>query len=151
MFYFFVDKNIACIVQPNSFSNDLNRFMPDSITRSHASLQLSSFNWTTTIELFLLTVSSLQIPCFRKTKEKQFKKLRTKNKCITVAFFLHSYIISWRDGKNNGLLAGVSLPPSLRAPRISLAPKTPFSFPFKHLPHRLGPVRKNSRFWLFYM
>ena len=33
---------------------------------------------------------------------------------------------------------GVSLPPSSRAPRVSLAPKTPFPFPFKRLPRRLG-------------
>ena len=31
----------------------------------------------------------------------------------------------------------VSLPPSSRAPRVSLASKTPFSFPFKRLPRRL--------------
>ena len=29
-------------------------------------------------------------------------------------------------------------PPSSRAPRVSLAPKTPFPFPFKRLPRRLG-------------
>ena len=33
---------------------------------------------------------------------------------------------------------GVSLPPSSRAPRVSLAPKTPFPFPFKRLPRRLA-------------
>ena len=32
----------------------------------------------------------------------------------------------------------VSLPLSSRAPRVSLAPKTPFPFPFKRLPRRLG-------------
>ena len=31
-----------------------------------------------------------------------------------------------------------SLPPSSRAPRISLAPKTPFPCPFKRLQRRLG-------------
>ena len=44
--------------------------------------------------------------------------------------------------KNNCLLAGVSLPPpSTRAPRVSLAPKTPFPFPFKRLPRRLCSSR----------
>ena len=43
--------------------------------------------------------------------------------------------------KNNCLQAGVSLPPpSTRAPRVSLAPKTPFPFPFKRLPRRLRTV-----------
>ena len=47
-----------------------------------------------------------------------------------------------KNEKNNGFLAGVSLPPSSRAPHVSLAPKTPFPkvpfpFPFKRLPHRL--------------
>ena len=31
-----------------------------------------------------------------------------------------------------------SLPPSSCAPRVSLAPKTPFPFPLKRLPRRLG-------------
>ena len=31
----------------------------------------------------------------------------------------------------------VSFPPSSRAPRVSLVPKTPFPFPFKRLPRRL--------------
>ena len=31
------------------------------------------------------------------------------------------------------------LPPSSHASRVSLAPKTPFPFPFKRLPRRLGP------------
>ena len=43
-----------------------------------------------------------------------------------------------KSEKNNGLLAGVSLPPSSRASRVSLAPETPFSFPFKRLPRRLS-------------
>ena len=43
-----------------------------------------------------------------------------------------------KNEKNNGFLADVSLPPSSRAPRVSLAPKTPFPkapfpFPFKRL------------------
>ena len=45
-----------------------------------------------------------------------------------------------KNEKNNGLLAGVSLPPSSRAFRTSLAPKTPFPFPFKRLPRRLLPL-----------
>ena len=35
------------------------------------------------------------------------------------------------------ILAGVSLPPSSRVPRVSLAPKTPFPLPFKRLPRKL--------------
>ena len=46
-------------------------------------------------------------------------------------------LVDVKNEKNNGLLAGVSLPPSSRAPRVSLAPKTPFPFPFKRLPRRL--------------
>ena len=52
-----------------------------------------------------------------------------------------------QNEKNNGLLAGVSLPPSARAPRVSVAPKTPFSFPFKRLPRRLHPGRE-FRVWI---
>ena len=49
------------------------------------------------------------------------------------------------------LLAGVSLPFSSRASRVSLAPKTPFPFPFKRLPRRLA-VQPNyvSRMVLIY-
>ena len=52
-------------------------------------------------------------------------------------------LVDVKNEKNNGFLAGVSLPPSSRAPRVSLAPKapvpkTPFPFPFKRLPRRLG-------------
>ena len=39
---------------------------------------------------------------------------------------------------NNNNLIIPSLPPSSRAPRVSLAPKTPFPFPFKRLPRRLS-------------
>ena len=35
---------------------------------------------------------------------------------------------------------GTSFPPSSRSPRVSLAPKTPFPFPFKRLRRRLGKV-----------
>ena len=41
-------------------------------------------------------------------------------------------MVSWQ--------AFLSFPSSSRAPRISLAPKTPFPFPFKRLPRRL-PVK----------
>ena len=34
-----------------------------------------------------------------------------------------------------------SLPSSSRTPRVSLAPKTPFPFPFKRLPRRLANAR----------
>ena len=47
-------------------------------------------------------------------------------------------LVDVKNEKNNGLLAGVSLPPSSRAPRVSLAPNTPFPFPLKRLPRRLG-------------
>ena len=46
-------------------------------------------------------------------------------------------LVDVKNEKNNGLLTGVSLPPSSRAPRVSLAPKTPFPFHFKRLPRRL--------------
>ena len=39
----------------------------------------------------------------------------------------------------------VSFPPSSRAPCVSLAPKTPFPFPFKRLPRRLGEYVKSLR------
>ena len=52
-------------------------------------------------------------------------------------------LVDVKNEKNIGLLAGVSLPPSARAPRVSVAPKTPFSFRFKRLPRRLQrPVRR---------
>ena len=52
-------------------------------------------------------------------------------------------LVDVNNEKNNGFLAGVSLPPSSRPPRVSLAPKTlfpktPFPFPFKRLPRRLS-------------
>ena len=53
-------------------------------------------------------------------------------------------LVDVKNEKNNGLLAGVSLPPSLRAPRVSLAPKTPIPFPFKRLPRRLLETRLHS-------
>ena len=38
-----------------------------------------------------------------------------------------------------------SLPPSSRASPTFLAPKTPFPFPFKRLPHRLRKMSLHSR------
>ena len=35
-------------------------------------------------------------------------------------------LVDVNNEKNNGFVAGVFLPPSSRAPRVSLAPKTPF-------------------------
>ena len=46
-------------------------------------------------------------------------------------------LVGVKNEKYNGLLAGVSFPPSSRAPRVSLGPKTPFPFLFKCLPRRL--------------
>ena len=106
------------------------------------------FQRTTAFELFCYSTylhsPSLQFSCFRKTK--------AKNKCFAARLIwqlvIHScvifaYVISRRDGENNGLLAGVSFPPSSPTPapgsghRVSVAPKTPFSFLFKRLPRRL--------------
>ena len=47
-----------------------------------------------------------------------------------------------REGRKE---TGVSFLPSSRAPRISLALKTPFPFPFKRLPRRLGEYVKSLR------
>ena len=44
---------------------------------------------------------------------------------------------------------GVSLPSSSRAPRVSLALKTPFPFPFKRLPRRLVIQLQFLQFRLF--
>ena len=54
-------------------------------------------------------------------------------------------LVDVKNEKNNGLLAGVSLPPSSRAPRVSLAPKTPFPSPFKRLPRRLRIILLTCR------
>ena len=108
------------------------------------------FQRTTTFTLFSM-VASLQISCFRKPKEKQYAKLNKRmaarliwqlviHRCVIFA-----YIIRRRDGENNGFLAGGSLPPSSRAPRVSLAPKTPFlKLPFKRLPRRLKTYKQLS-------
>ena len=93
------------------------------------------FQRTTAFTLFLI-VPSLQISCFRKTKEKQYAKYDL-NKRIAARLIwqlvIHScvifaYIISRRDGENNGFLAGVSLLPSLlaRPSRFPSRPKPPF-------------------------
>ena len=94
---------------------------------------------TTAFILFLI-VPSLQISCFRKTKEKQYAKYDL-NKRIAARLIwqlvIHScvifaYIISRRDGENNGFLAGVSLLPFLLA-RPSRFPRAqnPLSLPFQ--------------------
>ena len=94
------------------------------------------FQRTTAFTLFLI-VPSLQISCFRKTKEKQYAKYDL-NKRIAARLIwqlvIHScvifaYIISRRDGENNGFLAGVSLPPSSRAPRAQNPLFLPFQTP----------------------
>ena len=97
------------------------------------------FQRTTAFTLFLI-VPSLQISCFRKTKEKQYAKYDL-NKRIAARLIwqlvIHScvsfaYIISRRDSENNGFLAGVSLPPLLLA-RPSRFPRAqnPLSLPFQ--------------------
>ena len=105
---------------------------------------------TTAFILFLI-VPSLQISCFRKTKEKQYAKYdlnkRTAARLIWQLVIhrcvIFAYIISRLDGENNGLLAGASLPLSSRAPSVSLAPETPFPFLFKRLPRRLLLWQRN--------
>ena len=97
------------------------------------------FQRTTAFTLFLI-VPSLQISCFRKTKEKQYAKYDL-NKRIAARLIwqlvIHScvifaYIISRRDGENNGFLAGVSLPPSLLARPSRFPPaQNPLSLPFQ--------------------
>ena len=96
---------------------------------------------TTAFILFLI-VPSLQISCFRKTKEKQYAKYDL-NKRIAARLIwqlvIHScvifaYIISRRDGENNGFLAGVSLLPFLlarpsRFPRAQNALSLPLQTP----------------------
>ena len=90
---------------------------------------------TTSFILFSI-VPSLQISCFRKTKEKQYAKYDL-NKRIAARLIwqlvIHScvifaYIISGRDGENNGFLASVSLPPSplVRPSHFPRAQNPPF-------------------------
>ena len=94
---------------------------------------------TTAFILFLI-VPSLQISCFRKTKEKQYAKYDLNKRIVARLIWqlvIHSciifaYIISRWDGENNGFLAGVSLSPSLLA-RPSHFPCTqkPLFLPFQ--------------------
>ena len=94
---------------------------------------------TTAFILFLI-VPSLQISCFRKTKEKQYAKYDL-NKRIAARLIwqlvIHScvifaYIISRRDGENKGFVAGVSLPPSLLARPLRFPrAQNPLSLPFQ--------------------
>ena len=48
-----------------------------------------------------------------------------------------------REGKKGFWARGK--PPSSRAPRVSLAPKTPFPFPFKRLPRRVNSGSLNCK------
>ena len=91
------------------------------------------FQRTTAFTLFLI-VPSLQISCFRKTKEKQYAKYDL-NKRIAARLIwqlvIHSgvifaYIISRRDGENNGF-------PCRRFPP-SLPPRAPLTFPSRLKP-----------------
>ena len=77
-----------------------------------------------------IKVLRLWLTCFEDWKNQDF------NICL----------VDVKNEKCNGLLAGVSFPPSSRAPRVFLAPKTPFPFPFKRLPRRLcRPEKINMR------
>ena len=97
------------------------------------------FQRTTAFTLFLI-VPSLQISCFRKTKEKQYAKYDLNKRIaarpiwqlVIHSCIIFAYIISRRDGENNGFLAGVSLLPSLLA-RPSRFPRAqnPLSLPFQ--------------------
>ena len=108
----------------------------------------------TTVFILFLIVPSLQISCFGKTREKQYAKYDLKKRIAARLIWqlvIHScvifaYIISRRDGENNGFLAGVSLPPPFsRARRVSLAPETLFPFPFKRLPRSLFLTQKRQK------
>ena len=91
------------------------------------------FQWTTAFTLFSI-VASLQISCFRKPKEKQYAKLNKRIvarliwQLVIHSCVLFAYVISRRDGENNGFLEGVSLLPFLLA-RLSRFPRAqnPFS------------------------
>ena len=97
------------------------------ITRSHASLQLSSFNWTTAIELFLLIVSSLQIPNVLGKQKKNSTRNRTKNKCIFSAQ-LHNQLAGWQ----NQWPPGRRFPPSFFAcPSHFSCTQNPLFLPFQ--------------------
>ena len=97
------------------------------------------FQRTTAFTLFLI-VPSLQISCFRKTKEKQYAKYDLNKRIAAKRIWqlvihncvIFAYIISRRDDENNGFLAGVSLSPSLltRPSRLPRA-QNPLSLPFQ--------------------
>ena len=101
---------------------------------------VATFFLQRTTAFILLIIPLLQISCSRKTKEKQYAKYDL-NKRIAARLIwqlvIHScvifaYIISRRDGENNRFLAGVSLPPSSRAPRAQNPVSLPFQTPAKH-------------------
>ena len=97
---------------------------------------------TTAFELFYFTFT---LDFFRKNKRKTVREIRLE--CVhrgqtlfdswsfTVALFLLFFLISRRDGENNGFLAGVPLlpPPS----RVVSHPNSLSPFPFERLPRRL--------------
>ena len=97
--------------------------------------------------ILFLIVPSLQISCFRKTKEKQYQKYDLNKRIaarliwqlVIHSCFIFAYIISRRDGENNGFLAGVSLLPSLLA--------RPSRFPRAQNPLS---TEKETYFWDFY-
>ena len=66
------------------------------------------------------------------TEEKQ----ATEDRRLTDQDF-NILLVDVYNAKNISLLAGVSLPPHSCTPHISLAPMTPFPFPFKRPPCRL--------------
>ena len=101
------------------------------------------FQRTTAVTLFSI-VASLQISCFRKPKEKQYAKLNKRIvarliwQLVIPSCVIFAYIISRRVAKTMvSWQAFPSFASSSRACRVSLAPKTPFPFPFKRLPRRL--------------
>ena len=100
--------------------------------------------------ILFLIVPSLQISCFRKTKEKQCAKYDL-NERIAARLIWHlvihscvifAYIISRRDGENNGFLAGVSLPPSSLLARPSRFPRAQnlLSLPFQTPATQATPI-----------
>ena len=48
---------------------------------------------------------------------------------FTCSCFIFAYIISRRNGENNGLLAGVSFPPSSRPPALAFLSRLTLPFP----------------------
>ena len=140
-FKYFSDKHCKQVATCSTFpsANDVI-----DLCWSDASLQFSSFNGRPHLNFFFIvrnfTPLHFSFLFFRKTE--------AKNKCFSARLIwqlvIHScvifaYIIRRWDGENNGLLAGISFPPSLpvlapgSGPRASLAPKTPLPFLFKRL------------------